>query len=125
VLLVDDTDMVRQRVAACIAAVPGITAVIEAVDGDDALARIDSSAPDIVVLDIQMPRRNGFAVLSALSERNPALPVIVLTDHVQYGEYVLERGAAAFFDKATEIDALCDAIERLALALRARARVSA
>src|SRR5438094_3513538 len=78
VLVVDDEPDVRALVATALGYGSGPVEVIEAGDGDEALAQIRDARPDIVVLDLAMPSRDGFSVLSEL-RRESMLPVIVLT----------------------------------------------
>src|SRR5205809_2935467 len=78
VLVVDDEPDVRALVATALGYGSGPVEVIEAGDGDEALAQIRDAGPDIVVLDLAMPSRDGFSVLGEL-RRESMLPVIVLT----------------------------------------------
>ena len=74
-----------------------------AVDGDDCLARIDDAAPDLVLLDVMMPGRDGFAVCRTLKQhpRWAAVPVILLSAKGQESdrERGLALGAADFLTK--------------------------
>src|SRR5437762_2204881 len=78
VLVVDDEPDVRALVATALGYGSGPVEVIEAGDGDEALAQIRDAGPDIVVLDLALPGRDGFSVLEQL-RRTSMLPVIVLT----------------------------------------------
>src|SRR5206468_1116082 len=78
VLVVDDEPDVRALVATALGYGSGPVEVIEAGDGDEALAQIRDARPDIVVLDLALPGRDGFSVLEQL-RRTSMLPVIVLT----------------------------------------------
>ena len=55
--------------------------VTTAQDGDEALERIDETAYDLLVLDLYMPKRDGFAVLAEMRRRGREVPVIVMTGH--------------------------------------------
>jgi two-component system, cell cycle response regulator DivK len=72
--------------------------VIEACDGQEALDKISETSPDLVLLDIQMPVLDGYAVLSRLRENPPSPPprVIALTAYAMRGDR--ERALAAGFD---------------------------
>ena len=73
--------------------------VVEACDGPEALAKIEQTTPDAVLLDIQMPGLDGFGVLERL-RRNPrfaALPVAALTAYAMQGDR--EKAFAAGFDE--------------------------
>jgi DNA-binding NarL/FixJ family response regulator len=72
---------------------PDIELVAEASDGDDALARIAEHDPDVVVLDISMPRRTGLDVVIELRRAGPRPAVLILSMH-EHPEYVLEAARA-------------------------------
>lgn len=78
VLVVDDEADVRALVGSALGYAQGDVEVLEAGDGDEALAVARAQAPDIVVLDLMMPGRDGFSVLEQL-RRESTVPVIVLT----------------------------------------------
>jgi DNA-binding response OmpR family regulator len=78
VLIVDDEPDVRALVRSSLSFARQDLTSIEAADGDEALAMIFSERPDLVVLDLALPRRDGFAVLEQIREKTD-LPIIVLT----------------------------------------------
>jgi len=78
VLIVDDEPDVRALVASALSYAPFESEVLEAGDGEEALEVIRDAAPDLVVLDLAMPTKDGFSVLEEL-RRVSMLPVIVLT----------------------------------------------
>jgi type II secretory ATPase GspE/PulE/Tfp pilus assembly ATPase PilB-like protein/CheY-like chemotaxis protein len=108
VLLVDDEDQLR-RVMRDLLEREGF-AVVEAADGARALEEIDRSAPDIVILDLNLPKVDGYKVLSQLRSREPTrnLPVIVLTAKGDEDNEVrvLELGADDFLTKPFRARAL-------------------
>jgi DNA-binding response OmpR family regulator len=104
----------RERLAALIAGIDGVGAVTQAPDGAAALAAIAVSAPEIVVLDLQMPRLDGFGVLKSLRRTAPRVTTIVVSSHVDYRAYALRAGAAFFFEKATELEALLGRVADIA-----------
>lgn len=77
VLIVDDEPLARERLQGFLARETDIYVVGESPDGDDAVQKILSLKPDLVFLDIQMPRRDGFGVLQALA--GGKLPVVIFT----------------------------------------------
>lgn len=79
ILVVDDHDVVRQGVRLILCSHPEWGVVGEAEDGFDALAKIESLDPDLVILDISMPRKDGLEVLAELSEKKVHSRVLVLT----------------------------------------------
>jgi DNA-binding response OmpR family regulator len=78
VLIVDDEPDVRALVRSSLSYARQDLTAIEASDGDEALAMIHSERPDLVVLDLALPKRDGFAVLERVREKTD-LPIIVLT----------------------------------------------
>jgi len=78
ILIVDDEPDVRALVRSSLSLAQQDLTAIEAADGDEALAMIYSERPDLVVLDLALPRRDGFSVLAQVREKTD-LPIIVLT----------------------------------------------
>jgi len=78
--------------------------VDEARDGLDALDRIDAHPPDLVLLDVDMPRLDGFGVLQELRARmhTASLPVVMLTGRVESEGEALELGAHDFLSKPVQ-----------------------
>jgi DNA-binding NarL/FixJ family response regulator len=105
ILLADDHPLIRQGLRQAIESVPDLTVVAEAGDGQTALEQIERLRPDIVVLDVNMPQLDGFAVVRALRERRLAVEIIFLTayrDHKFFSQ-ALELGAKGYIlkDSAT------------------------
>src|SRR6185295_8489365 len=113
VLLVDDEDQLR-RVMRDLLERQGYT-VVEAGDGAAALSEIDRTAPDIVILDLNLPGVDGYSVLSQLRSRETTrnLPVIVLTAKGDEDNEVrvLELGAEEFLTKPFRAKALAARLE--------------
>jgi DNA-binding NarL/FixJ family response regulator len=116
ILVADDHDLVRAALRALIADLPGVTQVLEAADGRDAVAIAKVAALDIVILDISMPRLNGLEAIGRLSKEVPATRIIVLSMHdgAEYVSRALQRGACGYVVKHA-------APAELELALRAAA----
>ena len=102
ILLAEDDRFLRKAAESALAR-SGYT-VVTAVDGDEALARARDSAPELLLLDLIMPGRNGFDVLHALKSdpATKAIPVIVLSNLGQEGDVqrALALGAVAYCIKA-------------------------
>jgi CheY-like chemotaxis protein len=102
VLIVDDHPSFRASARAMLES-EGFVVIGEAEDGAQALAAVETLAPDIVVLDIQLPDMSGFDVCAALERRNGApLPDIILVssrDVSDYGELVAGSCACGFVPK--------------------------
>ena len=79
VMLVDDSAVIRRVVGSVLAEEPGLEVVGTAANGQEALDRVDSYRPHVVVLDVEMPVLDGLHTLRALRPRKPALPVIMFS----------------------------------------------
>jgi DNA-binding NarL/FixJ family response regulator len=106
VLLADDQSLVRAGFRALLDAEDDIEVVGEAVDGDEAVALTTTLRPDIVLMDIRMPRRDGLAATREIAENGNlvAVKVVILTTF-ELDEYVVEAlraGASGFLVKDTE-----------------------
>ena len=102
ILLAEDDRFLRKAAESALAR-SGYS-VVTAMDGDEALARARDSAPELILLDLIMPGRNGFEVLQALKSdpATKAVPVIVLSNLGQEGDVqrALSLGAVAYCIKA-------------------------
>ncbi|MEO7094469.1 MAG: response regulator transcription factor [Polyangiales bacterium] len=116
VLVVDDSPEVRARIVAMLREVEAIATIDEAASADEALTRARMHGPNVVILDINMPGRNGLVVLPALRSLPSAPLVIVLTndptDH--HRRQSLANGAHFFFDKSKHFDGVLDVLQRRA-----------
>lgn len=83
VLLADDHPIVRKGLRAILSEVTGIAVVAECADGESALTQIVELQPDVAVLDIDMPKLDGFGVVRELTKRKSRTKLIVLTLHDQ------------------------------------------
>jgi two-component system chemotaxis response regulator CheB len=102
VLVVDDSAVIRERIADYIREAPGIEVAGKAANGRIALGMLENCAPDIVTLDVQMPEMDGLDTLDAILARRP-LPVIMVSALTQRGADVtlkaLDRGALDYVGK--------------------------
>lgn len=118
ILVVDDSAVDRRFVGGLLKR-QAEYAVEFAQDGSDALAKIRSQTPDVIVTDLQMPNRNGLELVSAVRMHHPGVPVILMTGHGSEGLAVeaLHRGAAGYVPKPQLAERLLDAVkEALSLA---------
>lgn len=122
VLVVDDSSLVRARLASLVRDVVGVRVVDEAGNGDEALAVAKASQPDLVVLDIHMPGMNGFVALPRLKALAPPPLVMVVTNDPsdRHRRHCLVLGADLFFDKSTQFDRVLELIAQLARELASR-----
>ena len=110
VLLVDDDHSVRQSLGRALRS-EGYT-VIEAVNGQEALAKLAETKVDLVLLDLNMPVVNGWDALDQIKEINPFLPVIVLTARPNQHDTAARAGVAAVLEKPLALPVLLDLMGR-------------
>lgn len=112
VAVVDDQTLVREGLALLLGTVPDIHVVGKAAGGREALALVAEQAPDVVLMDVQMPGMNGVAATREIRAHFPLTRVIVLTTF-EDDEYVFEAlraGAAGYLLKNADPDHLARAI---------------
>jgi DNA-binding LytR/AlgR family response regulator len=108
VLVVDDEPLARTRLARMLEKVDGATCVGEAGSGDEALARIATTLPDVILLDVEMPGLDGLA----LARTAGIPPVIFTTAHVQFAAEAFEVDAVDFLAKPVRIERLVVALDK-------------
>ncbi len=115
-ILADGHSIVRQGLRQIIAADDALTVVAEAGDGRQALAAIQTQAPDVAVLDIDMPVLDGFAVVRALPGAGVQPAVIFLTMHSEKElfEAALELGIKGYVLKESAVTDIVAAIKAVA-----------
>lgn len=116
VCIVEDQTIVRQGLRSLLALSGDIEVAGEAADGDEALDVIGSVKPDVVLLDLRMPKRDGVGVLRALRERDALPPTLILTtfdDDTNLFEAV-RAGAKGWLLKDVSLERLTGAIRTLA-----------
>lgn len=79
VVLVDDHPVYREGLSMLLESMHGVDVVATAADGEEAKAAVDDGEPDVVVMDVQMPRLDGIAATRDIVARHPHLAVVVLT----------------------------------------------
>jgi DNA-binding NarL/FixJ family response regulator len=118
VLVVDDQDLIRAGLAALIQAAPDMDVVGQAADGHAAVAQAQSTAPDVILMDIQIPGIDGVAATQRIlaQARDPQPRVLILTtfDLDEYVYAALRAGASGFLLKETRPDRLLTAIQVVA-----------
>jgi CheY-like chemotaxis protein len=115
ILLVDDHPIVRQGLRTLLEGRPGWEVVGEASDGSEALDKVESLQPDVVVLDITMPRMNGLQACRLIQQKPkvPGLEVLFVTQHdsPQMMREALDAGARGYVVKSNAARDLLDAVE--------------
>ncbi len=129
VLVVDDSAFMRKLIPAILARDPSLEVAGTAMDGVFALQKMERLRPDVVTLDLDMPRMDGLEALRQLVEQH-AVPVLVLSAHTQKGARLtlqaLELGAVDFLAKprGTDPGGLEDLADELIRKVKMAARVS-
>lgn len=116
VALVEDQTLVRQGIRSLLELAGDIEIAGEAGDGDEGLQLIARERPDVVLLDLRMPERDGLSVLAELQSRGDPVPVLVLTtfDDDELVLQALRSGAKGFLLKDVTLDQLVGAVRTLA-----------
>ena len=112
ILIADDHALLRQGIKNVLELEPDFTIVAEAGDGEEALRKAGEAAPDIALIDINMPRLNGLEVTKRMRTDYPGVKVIILTIHddESYVVEVVKAGAAGYLLKDIEPGMLMKAI---------------
>ena len=115
ILLADDHPLVRSGIRRVLETQPRFDIVGEAAEGDEALARLEELAPDVLILDLAMPGSGGLEVLRHARSIRPSIRIVVLTMHddPEYVQEAIRLGADGYLLKesaATELLAAIDAV---------------
>ncbi|MBI3742289.1 MAG: response regulator transcription factor [Chloroflexi bacterium] len=116
VLIVDDQTLMRQGLKILLELESDLRVVGEASEGVAALAEVESRKPDVVLMDVRMPRMNGVDATRAIRAKFPHTQVIILTtfDDDEYVFDGLRAGAMGYLLKDADAQVLADAIRRVA-----------
>lgn len=110
-LIADDEPLARERVRSLLADQPGMSVIGEAQDGDEAVEQILNHQPDLVFLDVQMPKKTGFDVIQAVgADRMPA--VVFVTAYDQYAIKAFDVHAVDYLLKPFDRDRFEGAVDR-------------
>lgn len=114
-VLADDEQLTRGAVSALLGLEPDLLVVAEASTGDEAVEAIRAHTPDVAVLDVEMPGRDGAEVAQWVAANESATRCIVLTRHARPGvlRRALAAGAAGFVTKSAPASLLADVIRRV------------
>jgi two-component system invasion response regulator UvrY len=115
ILITDDHANVRRSLRELLIDAFPAAHFTEATNGDEALAQLFGSQPDVMLLDINMPGRSGFEVLKDVNHIYPQLPVIMVSvqSESQYALRCLRAGAAEYVNKDSASEELVPAIKKI------------
>ena len=112
VVICDDHALFRRGLTMVLADEPGIEVVGEAEDGDAAVAAAEQLAPDVVLMDVRMPKRSGIEATRAIAELVPTARIVMLTvsDEEEDLYEAVKAGAAGYLLKEISIEEVAEAI---------------
>lgn len=117
VMLVDDHEMVRLGLKSYLNLQPDVEVVAEASDGEEGLAKALEVKPDVIVMDLVMPKMTGVEATLALLKEWPQAQIVILTSYLDNEKIypVLEAGARGYMLKTSSADDILAAIRKVAL----------
>ena len=113
VLIADDSEVVRKRLAEMISEVPGVEISGQAKDGQETIRLIEEIKPDAVVLDVRMPKGSGIDVLKYIRNGVQPKPLVIVLTNYPYPHYrkkCLAMGADYFIEKSVEFEKVVDVL---------------
>ena len=116
VLVADDQELFREGLVSLLASEPRVSVSGEAQDGQEAVERVNGLLPEVVLMDVRMPRLDGIRATERIAAEHPSVRVVILAS-IQTDDSVvdaLRAGAAGYVLKDTDRDGLVDAILRAA-----------
>jgi len=121
ILIVDDEPIDREHAARRLMEIDSLD-VLQATNGEEALERVASNDPDIVLTDLRMPRMDGIELVEHMRDEHPLIPVILMTSHGSEAIAVqaLAAGAASYVPKSDMKNSLRDTVCRVIEVARSR-----
>ncbi|WP_223789787.1 response regulator [Marinicella meishanensis] len=115
VMLVDDHDIVRTGIRLVLEKMSGIRIVGECNDGYQALAMVEQEKPDVVLMDVNMPRMSGLEATKKITDIDPFVKIIILTIHAKnpYPKQLLDAGANGYLTKGCAAEELEESIRKV------------
>ena len=112
VVIADDHPVIRAVLRATLAMDSGIDVIGEAVDGREAIHAVVRLAPDVVLMDLNMPVMGGLEATAEIKRRYPGVRVVIVTMHKgqEYSDASLHAGADGFIQKDASFSELCTAV---------------
>lgn len=110
VLIVDDDRASREGLRELFELRPNINVIGEAINGEEAVDLANSLHPDLVIMDVQMPKMDGLEATRQIKQQSPGIRIILLTMYREYRAAALRSGADAFLIKGEGIGQLLAAL---------------
>ena len=114
-LIVDDLEHVRHGLRTILELAGGLEVVGEACDGLEAIQKVDQLQPDVVLMDLAMPRSDGLEATERIKDQHPNTGVVMITihDHEETREQATASGVDAFLAKGTDTETLVQTIREV------------
>ena len=115
ILIVDDSVLIVQRIRGILKDVKNVGQIFSAGSYNDAVKILTGERPDIVLLDIQLPGKNGLELLRFITKVHPGMKVVMISNHTSeyYQRLCRKTGAAGFIDKSKDFDLIPGILESI------------
>ncbi len=111
VLIVDDDASVRQSISGVLQNAG--YEVLQAGDGQEALAKFNAKEIDLLLLDLNMPNKSGWDTFEGFTGKNPTLPTIIITGQSRQSEMAMAAGVGALMEKPLDVSQLLQTMQEL------------
>lgn len=120
IVMADDHDVVRLGVSALLSTVPDFDVVGQAANGEEAVAAVKKLAPDVVILDLEMPKMSGVEAAKIIKFKYPNTKILILSgfENEKYVTQILRSGAGGYIVKSVGKEELAEAIRAVAVGER-------
>ena len=117
ILIVDDTEIVLERLFDMIAELESVDSVLKSNSYNQTVELIKQQAPDVILVDLQLPGKNGIELLKYVKRNYPAVKTIIVTNSASefYRDLCNSLGADYFIDKSTEFEKIPGIIEAISM----------
>ena len=115
ILIVDDSVLIVQRIRGILKDVKNVGQIFSAGSYNDAVKILTEEKPGIVLLDIQLPGKNGLELLRVITKDHPGIKVVMISNHTSeyYQRLCRKTGAAGFIDKSKDFDLIPGILESI------------
>ena len=115
ILIADDSPIIREKLVEFLSSEPGVEILESAQDGKEAIEKINSFKPNILILDLSMPNISGFEVLKHVNKTSPQTKSIILTNHSTeiFRKKAEELGCYSFHDKYSDFELVVNEVNKI------------